>query len=182
MAGSVGSGPRAAARTSTTLWDGREWPCAGRYAGRPMFRWGWAPTGLATVRQLAAAGLRPAGQDVAGWLVWRVRPGKRGWAYLYRVDLARPKRIPSAAQLRSIQRCNVVQQWCPTCRTDVGYRIPRSLGECVDCADTACRRDHVADLNEHVSALVGASQQHVNERVDRPVGVVIEHDLMRESA
>ncbi len=29
-----------------------------------------APTGLATVRQLAGRELRPGGQDVAGWLVW----------------------------------------------------------------------------------------------------------------
>lgn len=182
MASSVRSGPRAAARTSTTLWDGREWPCAGRYAGLPVFRWGWAPSGMATVRQLATAGLRPAGQDVAGWLVWRVRPGKRGWAYLYRIDLARPKRIPSAAQLRSIRRCNVVQQWCPTCQTDVGYRIPRSLGECVECAETACQRDLARNQNEHVSAAVGAAQIDTNARVGRPVGVVIEHDPMRESA
>ncbi|MFC4941868.1 RRQRL motif-containing zinc-binding protein [Pseudonocardia sp. GCM10023141] len=176
------SGPRAARGTSTTLWDGREWPCAGRYARVPVFRYGWAPSGLATVRQLAGQDLRPAGQDVAGWLVWKTRPSRRGWAYLYRVDLARPKRIPSAAQLASIARCNVVQQWCPTCRTDVGYRIPRSLGECVDCAETAIERDLARHTNQHLNAPAGAAQQHSNERVGHPVGVVIEHVEFRESA
>jgi hypothetical protein len=108
------------------------WPCAGRYAGAPVFRYGWAPSGLATVRQLAARGLRPAGQDVAGWLVWGPSNRPR-WAYLFRVDLARPKRPMTPARWAAIERCNAAQRACPTCRTDVGYRIPSSLGQCVDC-------------------------------------------------
>ena len=125
--------PRPAPRSRVRLWDGRWWPCAGRYAGVPVFRYGWAPPGLATVRQLAARGLRPAGQDVAGWLVWGPANRPR-WAYLYRVDLAAPKRPLTPAMAAAIGRCNAAQQVCPTCRLDVGYRIPRSLGECVDCA------------------------------------------------
>ncbi len=140
-----------------------------------MFRIRWAPPGLFTVRQLAERGLRPAGQDVAGWLVWNARPGRCGWAYLYRLDLARPKRVPSAAQRAAIARCNVVQQWCPTCRTDVGYRIPRRFGECVDCAETACERDRDRDENEHVN-------QHINDHAARPGGVGFEHVEMREIA
>ncbi len=136
--------PRPAPRSTVRLWDGRQWPCAGRYAGAPVFTYGWAPTGLATVRQLAALGLRPAGQDVAGWLVWG--PGNRPrWAYLYRVDLAVPKRPMTPARWASVARCNAAQQVCPTCGLDAGYRIPRSLGECWDChAAAAAARTSLA--------------------------------------
>lgn len=125
--------PRPAPRTSVQLWDGRQWPCAGRYAGAPVFRYGWAPTGLATVRQLAAHGLRPGGQDVTAWLVWGPANRPR-WAYLYRLDLAVAKRPMTPARWAAIRRCNAAQRVCPTCAEDVGYRIPRSLGECLTCA------------------------------------------------
>ena len=95
--------PRPAPRTQVRLWDGRWWPCAGRYAAAPVFRYGWAPSGLATVRQLAAKGLRPAGQDVAGWLVWGPANRPR-WAYLYRLDLAAPKRAMTPARWAAIER------------------------------------------------------------------------------
>ena len=122
------------------MWDGRWWPCAGRYAGAPVFRYGWAPPGLATYRQLSAQGLRPAGQDVAGWLVWGPSNRPR-WAYLYRLDLAAPKRPMTPGKWAAIRPCNAAQRICPTCRIDVGYRIPGSLGECVDCHDaTGARR------------------------------------------
>ena len=134
--------PRAARGTVTRLWDGRWWPCAGRYAGSPVFRYGWAPFGLATVRQLAARGLRPAGQDVAGWLVWG-RGARPRWAYLYRLDLAKPKRAMTEARWAAIARANAAQRICPTCGRDDGYRIPRSLGECWPCA--ALRADTAPD-------------------------------------
>jgi hypothetical protein len=133
MTGLMSTVPRAARGTSVRLWDGRVWPCAGRYAGAPVFRYGWAPTGLATVRQLAERRLRPAGQDVAAWLVWGPANRPR-WAYLFRVDLAAPKRPMTPARRAAIARCNAVQRICPSCGQDAGYRIPRSLGECVSCA------------------------------------------------
>ncbi len=133
--------PRPAPRSQVRLWDGRWWPCAGRYAGVPVFRYGWAPSGLATRRQLRAAGLRPAGQDPTAWLVWGPANRPR-WAYLYRLDLAAPVREMSAAQRAGIARCNAAQQLCPTCATDVGYRIPRSLGECWGCATAADEAAH----------------------------------------
>lgn len=170
----MASAPRPSRGSSTRLWDGREWPCAGRYAGRPVFRYRWAPPGLYTVRQLAVRGLRPAGQDPAGYLAW----GFNRWAYLYRLDLAKPKRVPTAAQRRAIERCNVIQQWCPSCRSDVGYRIPRSLGECVDCAETAI--DRYRSRHEHDEQQ--QSEQHGSECVGRLVDVVNEHVQMRESA
>lgn len=140
MASWTSGGPRLARGTSVRLWDGRWWPCAGRYAGAPVFRYGWAPSGLATVRQLSAKGLRPAGQEVAGWLVWGPSNRPR-WAYLFRVDLAAPKRAMTPARWASIARCNAALRLCPTCGRDAGYRIPRSLGQCVECADSGDERD-----------------------------------------
>lgn len=103
--------------------------------------------GVATVRQLAAKGLRPAGQDVAGWLVWGPANRPR-WAYLYRLDLAAPSRVPSPAQLAALARMNTARQVCPTCRRDVGYRIRTSLGECDRCAALA-RGEQYAQDNNH---------------------------------
>ncbi|WP_281179625.1 RRQRL motif-containing zinc-binding protein, partial [Micromonospora rosaria] len=59
--------------------------------GIPTFWWQGAPSGYATRRQLRAAGLRPGGQPIAAQVMWRGVGGNRV-AYLYRVDLARPKR------------------------------------------------------------------------------------------
>ncbi len=140
--------PRAARNTVTRLWDGRWWPCAGRYATAPVFRYGWAPDGLATVRQLAAQGLRPGGQDVAAWLVWG-RGNRAGWAYLYRVDLARPKRPMTPARWAAVARALAAQQVCPTCRRDAGYRIPRSLGQCLPCHDPDRFAHDQHDPNHH---------------------------------
>jgi hypothetical protein len=98
-----------------------------------VFRYGWAPDGLATVRQLAADGLQPGGQDPAGFLAWGPANRPR-WAYLYRIDLAAPKRAMTPARSAAVAAMNAAHRVCSTCRTDVGYRIPRSLGECVDCA------------------------------------------------
>ena len=141
MTGCVSTLPRPARCTSVRLWDGRVWPCAGRYAGAPVFRYRWAPTGLATVRQLAGRELRPGGQDVAGWLVWGPSNRPR-WAYLFRVDLAAPKRAMTPARWAAIERCNAAQRICPTCGEDAGYRVPRSLGECWPCAARA-RGEHL---------------------------------------
>ena len=44
-----------------------------RHGGLPTWPWRMAPAGLATRRQLAAAGLRPAGQPIAGQIAWTSR-------------------------------------------------------------------------------------------------------------
>lgn len=95
--------PRPGRRAVVELWDGRFWPCAGFYAERPVFRFRWAPSGLATVRQLGAEGMRPGGQEVTAWLAWG-RPRRPRWAYLYRWDLAKPKRAVSEAQRASLAK------------------------------------------------------------------------------
>ena len=103
--------PRPGGRAYVELWDGRWWPCAGFYAQLPVFRFQWAPSGLATMRQLAAAGQRPGGQDVTAWLAWGRRSWPR-WASLYRVDLAKPKRTPSPAQLAALAKANAARRRC----------------------------------------------------------------------
>lgn len=98
----------------------------------PTYPWKMAPPGLATNRQLLALELRPGPQPIAGQILW-TRRNKVAVAYLYRIDLAMPKRTPSLAQLLSIEKALQARRTCPTCRTDVGYSIPIRLGECVDC-------------------------------------------------
>lgn len=116
-------------------------PEGARHGGLPTFPWRCAPAGLATRRQLAAAGLRPNGQPIAGQVCWTSRrySGRRQsrtrFAYLYRVDLAAARREPSVAQLVALAKADAARRTCPTCRRTAGYVIPRSLGECLDCAE-----------------------------------------------
>ena len=73
--------------------------------GIPTYPFHWAPSGLLTIRQLRAKGLRPGGQDVVAQILWRHRKHRRV-AYLYREDLALPKRQATPAQLPpSTGRC-----------------------------------------------------------------------------
>ncbi|MEV6811817.1 RRQRL motif-containing zinc-binding protein [Micromonospora sp. NPDC051296] len=107
-------------------------PDGSRY-GIPTFWWRGAPPGYATRRQLRAAGLRPGGQPIAAQVLWRGVGGIRT-AYLYRVDLARPKRTATPAQLRAIRAALTARRTCRVCGVVRPYCIPRSLGECLDCA------------------------------------------------
>lgn len=104
-------------------------PTGARY-GRPTYPYGLAPEGLHTVRQLRALGLRPAGQDIAAQILWR--RGKRV-AYLYRRELAKPKRTATPAQLAAIGRALLARRTCSTCGQLRPYFIPRRQGECFDC-------------------------------------------------
>ena len=106
-------------------------PDGDRY-GIPTYPYRWAPEGLLTRRQLRAAGLRPAGQDVVAQILWR--HGERV-AYLYRADLAKPKRHATSAQHAAITKALTARRTCTTCGLTKDYYIPRSLGECLDCAD-----------------------------------------------
>ncbi len=66
----------------------------------------------------------------------RRQPARVRVAYLYRVELARPKRPATPAQLAALARAGAARRTCPTCGQLREYTIPRSLGQCVDCADT----------------------------------------------
>ncbi|MFQ6229944.1 RRQRL motif-containing zinc-binding protein [Nocardia sp. NPDC002869] len=76
----------------------------------PVYSWRCAPDHLRTRRQLAADGLRPNGQDIAGVVE---RPRLRGeplTAYLYDIRLAAAKRKASPAQLEALQRATRERQ------------------------------------------------------------------------
>ncbi|MET7945205.1 RRQRL motif-containing zinc-binding protein [Micromonospora sp. NPDC005324] len=107
-------------------------PDGTRY-GIPTYWWKGAPPGYATRRQLTAAGLRPGGQPVAAQVLWRGVGGTRT-AYLYRVDLAAPKRTATPAQRVAIGKALTARRTYPTCRLVRPYVIPRSLGECLACS------------------------------------------------
>jgi hypothetical protein len=105
-------------------------PEGSRY-GIPTYGWHTAPDGLATRRQLRALGLCPGRQPIAGQVRWRgVR--RRGTcervAYLYRIDLARPKRTPTPAQLAAVARATAARRTCRKCQTDYGHRLPEAWG------------------------------------------------------
>ncbi|MFD3935697.1 RRQRL motif-containing zinc-binding protein [Streptomyces sp. NPDC058611] len=99
----------------------------------PVYRWHLAPDGLATRRQLRAAGLRPGGQDVAAQ-VERPRR-KRGplVAFLYRIDLALPVRPVTPARRAALAKANRARRICPACGRDAGYVIPAHSGVCNPC-------------------------------------------------
>lgn len=108
----------------------------GERFGIPTFNYRFAPRGLCTRRQLAAKGLTPGRQPIAAQILWR--RGRR-IAYLYREDLARPKRPATDAQLAALLKAHVAQCICPSCGTEYGHYIPRSLGECLACHEGATR-------------------------------------------
>ena len=106
----------------------------GNKYGMPTYPYRWAPKGLLTRRQLRANGLCPGGQDITAQIIWKHK-GKRRVAYLYRADLAKPKRQATPAQLTAIQAALRVRRTCLTCGNEKDYYIPLSLGECNDCAE-----------------------------------------------
>lgn len=112
-------------------------PTARLVAGLPAWSWRSAPHGLLTRRQMREAGLAPGGTDPVALVL--CRRGRR-WAHLWRREDLVAKRTASPAQLAALDRAVAARRWCPSCRRDAGYCIPRSLGECLDCADPAVPR------------------------------------------
>ncbi len=76
----------------------------------------------------------PRRQPIVAQILWTHKRTTRV-AYLYRTDLAKPKRVPTMAQLAAIGKALTARRTCGTCRKTKGYYIPRSLGECLDCAE-----------------------------------------------
>ena len=119
------------------------WDPEGEVYGIPTYWWKAAPEGLATRRQLRAMGLCPGGAGPVAQVFW-MRRRKDAVAYLYSVAAAKPKRIPSAAQLAAVGKALSARRLCPTCGRDAGYCIPTSLGECIDCHYGAVRTQGAA--------------------------------------
>ena len=112
-------------------------PTGRRHGGVPTWPWRCAPPHLLTRRQLAARGLRPAGQPIQGQVLWYGTRRKVRVAYLYDVAQAKPKRPATTGQRAALDKALAARRTCPTCGVDVGYCIPRSLGQCIDCHDEA---------------------------------------------
>lgn len=121
--------------------------------GIPTFWWRGAPDGYATLRQLRKRGLRPGGQPIAAQIMWAGVGGTRT-AYLYRLDLAKPKRTATPAQRQAIDKALLARRTCSTCGQVRGYYIPRKLGECLTCHEQPAR-----------TAIPSA---HPRRRTDRP--------------
>jgi rRNA maturation protein Nop10 len=97
-----------------------------------VYRWGWAPKGLATRRQLRALNLAPGGRPPVAEIRW---DQGRKVAYLYDLRTARTKRVPSPAQLEALGKAMTARRTCPDCGRDVGYCIPTRYRRCLDCHD-----------------------------------------------
>ncbi|MFF3247382.1 RRQRL motif-containing zinc-binding protein [Streptomyces sp. NPDC002870] len=98
--------------------------------GLPVFAWNQADRCIyATRRQLAAERLSPGGPVVAR-LVWR--KGRRE-AHLYLRRQAKPKRLMTWPQIEALAKALAARRFCPDCRRDVGYCLPRRYGHCFDC-------------------------------------------------
>ncbi len=107
--------------------------------GLPTYPYHQAPDHLATIRQLRAAGLRPGGQPIVAQILWR-HCRRRRVAYLYDITGAKPKRTATPAQHAAIAKALRARRTCRTCGIERPYYIPRSLGECFDCAPGGDRR------------------------------------------
>jgi hypothetical protein len=121
-------------------------PDGTRY-GIPTFPYSWAPRGLRTRRQLRAAGMAPGGHDPVAQLRWKHGKSTRQ-ALLYDATTAVPKRIPTPAQLEAVAKALAARRTCPTCQVEQAYYIPRSLGECLPCADGAQAADYGMDRDD----------------------------------
>ena len=112
-------------------------PTGNRY-GFPTFPYRAAPDGLATRRQLRADGLCPGGNDPVAQILWK-HHGKRRTAYLYRRDLATPKRIPTTAQLAAITKALLARRTCRHGGVTQPYYLPRATGACLICEPGGAR-------------------------------------------
>ncbi|NKY60996.1 RRQRL motif-containing zinc-binding protein [Nocardia flavorosea] len=110
-----------------------------------VYRWRCAPTHLRTRRQLAAAGLRPNGQDIAGVLPFR-RRGRAQVAYLFDVNLAAPKRPATPAQLAALAKATRARQILAAERRGI------SLGELTESTDPGWNTEGTTPARPHVQA------------------------------
>ncbi|MFF3015511.1 RRQRL motif-containing zinc-binding protein [Streptomyces sp. NPDC057939] len=101
----------------------------------PVFLWRQAGrTDLATRRQLREMGLRPGGQEPVARI--ECRGGKR-FAWLYRIDLAKPKFAMTLAKEAALDKAMAARQTCPgPCGRRYFHCLPlQTLGSCLECFD-----------------------------------------------
>lgn len=119
------------------LWEGSEHACwPGRVVdGIPEFRFRCAPPGMATRRQLRAAGLCPGRREPFG----RIRWGRAGcrWAWLYVTAFARPSRVQTPAQRAAWNKAMRARRTCAAGHV---------ADHCVRLSDRLCG-DHAYDAD-----------------------------------
>ncbi|MGW9612650.1 RRQRL motif-containing zinc-binding protein [Streptomyces diastaticus] len=101
----------------------------------PVFRWKQAGRAdLATRCQLREMGLRPGGQEPVARI--ECRGGKR-FAWLYRIDLAKPKLPMTRAKEAALDKAMAARQTCPgPCGRRYFHCLPlKTLGSCLECFD-----------------------------------------------
>jgi hypothetical protein len=87
--------------------------------------------------------LCPGGQPIQAQIVWKHRGIDRNGrgsttrrvAYLYALNAAKPKRVPTPTQREAVDKALAARRTCPTCGVEQEYYIPRSRGECNHCAE-----------------------------------------------
>ncbi|MEU2743636.1 RRQRL motif-containing zinc-binding protein, partial [Streptomyces sp. NPDC007095] len=92
-------------------------------SGLPEYDRRELPEGLVTRRQLRDMNLSPGGQSPVGILRCRLCLNRPDWScrhptrgYLVRLDLAKPKRVPTIAQEWALDRAMAARQTCPKCK------------------------------------------------------------------
>ncbi|KZM73304.1 RRQRL motif-containing zinc-binding protein [Nocardia terpenica] len=115
----------------------------GERFGVPTYEWGTAPAGYATRRQLRGLRLRPNGQDIAALVVVPRRDGGEPLraAYLYRIDLAAPKREPTSAQREAVANATRAHQLRAWERHGFDRRDAGEIGDPGPQWDSACPID-----------------------------------------
>ena len=110
------------------LCDGRRWPGRVRN-GLPEFRFGQAPAGLSTRRQLRERGLCRGGQEPFARLTWK-RDQRFAWLY---VDAkAKPKRTAERQAARRRQKALAARKVCAECGP-VDHFVRTTDQLCGDC-------------------------------------------------
>lgn len=105
----------------------------GKRYGLPTWPWRMAPEGLATRRQLSAAGLRPGGAAPAGQVMW-MRRRTVAVAYLYPLSAAKPKRVLTPGLSRAVAAMNAALATCRSCGLLFDFRLPAGR-LCLACAE-----------------------------------------------
>ncbi|QKZ18614.1 RRQRL motif-containing zinc-binding protein [Streptomyces chartreusis] len=109
----------------------------------PEYDRGAVPEGLVTRRQLRDMGLSP-GRNKGAVAILRCKwCSYRPWlscnhptrGFLLRVDLAKPKRIPTLAQEWALDRAMAARQTCGECGRRFYICLSKKLGCCLECFD-----------------------------------------------
>jgi hypothetical protein len=137
------------------LWDGRRWP--GRVRdGLPEFKFGQAPAGLSTRRQLRERGLCRGGQEPFARLTWK---RDQRFAWLYVDDKARTKRTPTDKQLAAVNKALAARKVCAECGP---------VEHCVRTTDQLCGDCHAVGVTPTAGGTSGwrTVQDWQNEAVE----------------